>query len=408
MENNMKKNVIWNMLGTGLNAFISLFLMIMITRINGLNDAGIFSFSFSMACLLYMIGIYAGRIYQVTDTTNISNKEFIANRALTCIIMILLTIMFLLVKRYSIYKTTIFMFLSIYKAIEAFSDVLYGIMQKEEKLENAGKSYFIKSLLTIFIFLIVDLLTHSLILSCVSIVIATVAVTLLYDLNIVTKLTSLKEKINYSNVNKILKEGFIVFVITFITVFMVNIPKYVIDQYLSDEIQAIFGIIIMPATVISLFSQFIIHPVLTTITKLCNKNNYVELKKLMYKIMLMIFVIGLICSFGGYLIGIPVLELVYGVDLKIYRINLFVILIASTISATAGIISPFLIAMRHNLSQLFIGISLVIIETILCFALIKEYSINGACIAYLISMIYNFILFYIVSIRKINKKIKGV
>ena len=108
------------------------------------------------------------------------------------------------------------------------------------------------------------------------------------------------------------------------------------------------------------------------------------------------------------MIGIPVLELVYGVNLKVYRINLCIILIASTISATAGIMSPFLIAMRYNLVQLFIGISLVILETILCIILIQKYSINGACVAYLISMIYNFILFYAASIIKINKNIKGV
>ena len=45
MEKDMqfKKNFIWNTLGTGLNAFNSLFFMIIATRINGVEKAGVFS-----------------------------------------------------------------------------------------------------------------------------------------------------------------------------------------------------------------------------------------------------------------------------------------------------------------------------------------------------------------------------
>ena len=35
------KNFIWNIVGTGLNSFNSLFFLIILKRINGMNDAGI-------------------------------------------------------------------------------------------------------------------------------------------------------------------------------------------------------------------------------------------------------------------------------------------------------------------------------------------------------------------------------
>ena len=73
---NLKKDLFWNTLGSTLNAFTSLFYMIIITRINGINDAGIFTFAFSTATLFYMIGIYAGRVFQVTDNTNTSDIWF--------------------------------------------------------------------------------------------------------------------------------------------------------------------------------------------------------------------------------------------------------------------------------------------------------------------------------------------
>lgn len=74
-EKNFKSNFIWNIVGTGFNAFNSLFFLVAVTRINGVNDAGIFTIAYSTACILYVIGVYAGRVFQVTETNkNINNK----------------------------------------------------------------------------------------------------------------------------------------------------------------------------------------------------------------------------------------------------------------------------------------------------------------------------------------------
>ena len=78
---NTKKNFIWNLLGTTANAFVSLFFLIIVNRINGTSEAGIFSYAFSIACLFYIIALYYNRVYQVADTKNTYTKnQFISNR----------------------------------------------------------------------------------------------------------------------------------------------------------------------------------------------------------------------------------------------------------------------------------------------------------------------------------------
>ncbi len=132
MEKNIRrKNVIWNIIGATANAFNSLFFAVIVTRINGVNDAGIFTYSFATACLLYMIGVYAGRTFQVTDVSKKnSDTDYIYNRIITCIIMILVSVGFVIIKGYDIYKCIIFILLCLFKCIEAFSEVLYGVIQK--------------------------------------------------------------------------------------------------------------------------------------------------------------------------------------------------------------------------------------------------------------------------------------
>ena len=142
-DKRFKKNFIWNIIGTTFNSFNSLFFMIIVTRVNGTNDAGIFTLAYTTACILYMIGVYAGRIFQVTENEKINDKEYIVNRIGTFALMIIISIAFVFIKKYDTYKGWIFIIICLYKAMEAFSDVLYGVLQKKDLLYKVGKSFFV-------------------------------------------------------------------------------------------------------------------------------------------------------------------------------------------------------------------------------------------------------------------------
>lgn len=395
MKDNLKKNIIWNTIGTSANAFTSLFLLIIVTRINGLDNAGVFSFAFSTACILFIFGAYSGRIFQVTDTTSVNDKEFIVSRIITCLLSVVFCVLFVLFNGYNASKSLIIITLCLYKMVEAFYDVLYGVLQKNEMLDIAGKSYFLKSVLGVAVFLIVDLLTRDILASILAMLGISIILSIFIDFRISKRLIKSNSKIDKKHIIEIFTKGFLVFIISFIPTFIVNVPKYVIDYYLFDKLQAVFGIIIMPATVISLFSQFIIHPMLTRVKNMYKKRNYAYLKELLYKMILLIIGFGILCVIGAYVLGIPVLELIYGVDLKNYKIDLLIILFAATVSTSAGVISSFLIAMRRNIEQVIIGILTIVAEIFLSIILIKNYSISGAVYAYLISTIINFIMYFI-------------
>ena len=134
------KNVIWNRIGASLTAFTSLFFAIIVTRINGTNDAGIFMYSFATACILYIIGVYLGRTFQVTDISGkYSDTDYIYNRILTCVIMIIIAIIFCLLRGYDTYKTAIFVLINIFKSIDAFNESMYSIIQRHENLHKVRK-----------------------------------------------------------------------------------------------------------------------------------------------------------------------------------------------------------------------------------------------------------------------------
>ena len=81
MKKNIRKNFIWNTIGSTLNATTSLFFLIIVTRLNGVDEAGLFTFAFSTSCLLQVIGTYFGRAYQVTERDKeLTNNDFLFSR----------------------------------------------------------------------------------------------------------------------------------------------------------------------------------------------------------------------------------------------------------------------------------------------------------------------------------------
>lgn len=407
-KKNFNKNFIWNIIGTTFNSFNSLFFMIIVTRINGTNDAGIFTLAYSTACILYIIGVYAGRIFQVTEKENINDKEYIVNRITTTVLMILITIGFVIMKQYDIYKALVFLIIGLYRALEAFSDVIYGIFQKNDLLYKVGKSFFIKALLSLITFLIADLITKNIVISSLMIVISNLLVICTYDFINVRKLIKKEEKVQYKNVFRIYKTGFFVFAITFLSLYVMNAPKYAIDDYLNEHIQAIYGIIIMPATVMSLFAQFIIHPYLNTIVDLYNNYKIKEVQKLVTKIILVIVVIGIMCVAVAYLLGIPVLELIYGLELQEYRWNLAFIILASTLSVIGTVYSSVLTTIRKTFSQFIIYCIVTVVAVISSYVLTYNFEINGATVSYFIIMASQFILYIVYTNVVLNKMKKEV
>lgn len=404
---NFRKNFIWNVLGTGLNAFNSLFFLIIVTRINGTDIAGIFSIAFSTACVVYIIGTYAGRVYQVTENDkSINDKDYIANRLITFGLMILSTILFVLLRKYDLFKSTIFLLLAIYKGLEAFSDVLYGIMQKNDMLYKVGQSYFIKSLLSVIIFFIIDFMTKNLIFSCISIVVIWLANILIIDIPIIKKLINKEEKSSIEGIKKIFKNGFFVFAITFLGLYILNAPKYAIDSFLPNEYQTIFGIIVMPATVITLFGQFLLHPYLNTFAKMYEEKKFNDMQKLEKKIVFYIIGFGVIASLLAYTIGIPVLQFVYGIDLSKYKVMLTMIIIASTFYNIGLIYSNVLTTMRKTFIQFIIYIIITIFAFVISRILTKIYEIQGAVIAYFLTMFVLFII-YIITEKIVYKKLSN-
>ena len=392
----IKKNVIINTIGSTIYAITSLIFLIVVTRINGVNQAGIFTFGFTFACLLISIGNYSTRSFQVTENDpNIKDEDFIYHRILTVGIMIIFGTLYCLFNKYVEEKIIIIILLVIYKGLESFSDVYYGYMQKEEELYKVGISHILKAVFGTLFFITTNILTKNLILSIIVLILITLIITIFYDYKNIKKYQL--EKSTYSNKKmiKMFKIGFLAFLLSFLINYTINTQKYIIDILLGSEKQTVYGIIIMPITFITMFSQFVIQPFLVKMKKMYTDKNYQKLKKIIFMMILIIVIVGIIIVIIGSIIGIPFLNFVYNINLNEYHTSFIIILIGSIFYAIISLLTTIYIAIRKNKFQNIVFIIFSVISTIFAYIMIKEYEILGASISYLILMTIIFIVYLI-------------
>lgn len=404
-ENLYKKNFVWNTLGTTLNSFNSLFFLIIVTRLNGLEDGGIFSFSFATAGIINFIALYYGRTYQVSDdNSEFSESTFIVSRFVTSFVAIIIAIIFILLNHYAFNKSMVLIFLCLVKCIEAISDIYYGVVQKKGKLYIAGKSLTFKSFLSLFGFLIIDILTKNIVISCMYLVILNLAFVLLYDSKHAKKEIDIEYKFHLVVIKKLLKISFFTFLFTLIVMIIINIPRYFIDWLLNDEEQGIYGIISMPATFIMLFAQFILQPSLLKLSIDFKNKNITDFKKTIFKIS-SIIILSLVAVLPiAYWIGIPVLEIIYNVNLSNYVFYLIIVIIGSDLYAVSNVLLNALIVIKCTREQLILQVIVLIISMLSSYYLVCNFGIRGGILSYFLILLLQFILYiilykYIVKIK---------
>lgn len=395
IENNDKKNFFWNIIGLSTYSFSSLFLFLACKYINGINVSGIFSYAFSLCSILYIVSMFYNRSFQISKINGkYSFKEFMTARIITSIITLIICVTFCFFSGFSLNKILIILLLIFYRIFDAIGDIYYGFIQYNEKLWIVGISLFLKSTISLILFIVVDLFTKNIYLSSLMLPLVYLLFLLILDRKIYINIykNSVTDKKKKNNIKKILNESFPIFIFSFLSIYLYNCQKYIITYYASDKIQSIFGILIMPATVLSLVSAYLINPFVTKINKCYSNRQKDELKKTVYKIFFFVCLISIIIVFITFFIGIDTLGIIYGTKLNTYKLDFIIIIVGSIFAAFASIMSIILTLINCNKKQLLSFILSSIISTLICLLMIKNNCIRAASISYLISNIVNFFL----------------
>lgn len=392
-----KKDYIWNSIGSFLQSAISPILLIVITRLNGVGDSGLFSFAMSLSVVFWAISLWGGRTYQVSDVKKeFSSGDYIVVRFISSLIVAVFSISFCILSGYDLIKTELIMVLVSFKILESIADSMYGVLQIHNRLYIVGISLTMKSVFGFMLFTLVDILTKNIVYGALSIFIVNIAVVIFYDIPWMKRVESVGlTKKNIMQAGKIMKKTAEVFVVVFLTMFSLNIPRYFLDKYHYDQI-GYFGIMAMPITLLTLFISFVLQPNVVNLSELLKKKKIKEFTKIVSKIDFITFTLGILFVVSSYLIGVWALNTVFGIDINNFRIDLTIMVIGAVANAFVSIYVNLLIILRRFKGQFYTLLVTNILAVVLSIYLIDRLAMLGSVLVFMIiSFLQAIILLFI-------------
>lgn len=394
-----------------LNSFQSVVILMVISRIDNVTDAGTFVIAYAVANLLIMIGKYGIRQYQVSDVKErFSYRTYFIHRIGTTVLLLLSAVVyvsfFMIRGEYDMYKSAAVLLICALKAADAFEDVIHGLFQQHGRLDIGGKILTFRLLIYIAEFMLVYYISHRLLLTCVICLVTTIVLLIVIDGGALKEFSYRKGEVSGRQLKSLTIECFPIFISTFLMAYVANAPKYSIDVVLSSYEQAQFNYIFMPVFVISLLSTFIYQPLINRLAIIWNESKFAEFWRLIARQVLIIFCVTAMAMAGGYVLGIPVLSILYAVDLSGYRMELVLLLLGGGMLALVNFFTMVITVTRYQKHLIwgYVIISLAFLAK--GKAIASGYGIRGISCFYTAAMLVLAVIFfiYIIVIARISKK----
>lgn len=393
-KNQGKKNVIWNMIGSLLFALASILLFAVAARAVREYYAGIFSIAFTTGQQLLTISYYEVRPFHVTDVSRqYSFQEYLSARAITSGVMAVTGGVYVFVTGPTAIKAAVILLMCFYKMMDGIADVFEGEFHRQGRLDIAGKSMAFRTVFSGGVFIITVVVSKNIVTASAAAVAAAVFAFVVFDLVIIREFESLKLSHEWGKVFKLLKDCFFLFVGSFLYLYICNAAKYAIDAYMTEEAVTYYTDIYLPTSTINLLSGFMFKPLLTTMGESCEAGEWKKFKSIVHKLLIGVIVLTAVCCLGAFLLGVPVLSLIFGHDLTPYRSALVILILGGGFNAAAMLLYYALTAMRRQTQIVLCYGAAFFVALAAAPVLVKRFGIMGGAVSYTAVMGFLVILF---------------
>lgn len=401
-------NFVWNAVGGMLNAGQSVFLLIVITRICGLETAGIFSIAFATGNLFMYIGNYGVRNYQVSDQTQeYAFADYLRHRGLTIFLMLAASVGYTLwsvhTGSYSPYKAACVFAMCALKAVDCAEEVFEGRYQQKGRLDLAGKLVTVRLLISIGGMMAVLAVTEDLLKATLAAILLAIAASAAVILRCRNTADYVRTPFSTEKIRGLLKACFPVCAANFLSFYLINEPKYAIDAAMDETAQACYNFIAMPVFVIQLLNMFLYQPMLLRMTVCWEQRKKQEFLGYFYKLSAALLAVTVPVLLAAWLLGIPVLSWLYATDLTSYRVDLLLILAGGVFLAFNGFYCAVLTITRKQNTIPFVYLAGSVLSFALTPGMVQGSGIRGAVVSFLIVMAAVTGLLSVVFIRTVKR-----
>lgn len=367
---------------------------------------GLFTLALAIGQQYQTVGMYEVRTFHVTDVRRrFDFGTYLSTRILTCFVMVALI-------GYHAWDVslkdpypalTVIGSIAFLRIFDAFEDVYYSEFQRSGRLDIAGKACFARIFTTTMLWSVLYWVTQDLLVSTLITFAVTCVILLVVYGAPARGMFSLRPSIALGAVGRILWECLPLFVAAFLNQYLANAPRFAIHSTLGDEELGVFAIVFMPAIAINMLSLFVFRPLLTRMALHWAEGDRSTFMAIVRRGLATTGLAFCLVAAVTYVVGAPLLSLVFGTDVSGYVRELMVLVLAGALNA-AGVILYYALATMRRLRAVLAAYAVAAAYAYVTTPLLTEsLGMLGASVAYatimtLLALFFGLIM--VVSLRQ--------
>lgn len=396
----LKANMLWNSVGSMFYLVCQWLITVLVVRLSsGFDAAGLLSLATSVVGTFGTFANYKIGTYQLSDIhREYSFGEYLGFRCLTLCVAFLACLVYAFVTcpLYSIATIALYY---IYKGIGLVIDICHGEDQLNRRMDYMGKSFMLQGVVSIATFIIVFTATNDLNASIVAMTLGVICVLVFFDFRHTSHFVKIEFGITPQRAAKLLKVSLPAVAASVAASAIFTIPKQYLLYLEGDSALGIYSSIAAPALVVQMGAQYLYGPLLDVFPRKFFDASVSDFKKLLARTVVSILAVGACCSIGLFLLGEPLLALVFGDEIRSYVYLLQPVLASTLATAYLWFFGDLLITVR-DFKAYFAGNVLALIFVIpLSLVCINLWGMNGVSIAGTGACVIG-VLFLFLSLRK--------
>lgn len=406
-----KKQAFFNTIGNIVYLACIWLLSVVVVRVSGFEDAGVFSIAMSVGNIFYFLGLYGMRSFQAADVTGqYTGRTYIISRLITIGVGLLSCVGYLAVMSftdsgYPLYTALAILLYLVYRSGDAGSDVIFGELQKDGHLEVCGISMSVKGILSILVFSVL-LLFFDLNVALAGISVLALLILVFYDFNRYKALHEEQASPDSGTVKQLLINCFPLLLSTIFPIIITAVPRVSLAQFEGERILGIYASICTPTVLITTIVPNVLCPFMTYYGKLYEAGENKKLFRTFWLSIALTAVFGAVACLAAHFLGDFVMGLLFGEEVLDYLYIFIPIIIATVIYAFSMCGNSVLISIHTNWVVTIFAATALIVSFLITTPLTEAYGMWGTVYAFGLPFLVQFVLQvgYIVYSLLIKKK----
>jgi O-antigen/teichoic acid export membrane protein len=239
----LRRGASWTLAASVVYAIAQWAMISAVAKLSSTIALGQFALGISIAAPVYMLTNLQLRGVQVTDARSEHNfADYFTLRCLGTVAGVMLILAIVVFAHYDKATSAVVLLVAIAKSVEQFSDVVAGLLQKFERLDQAAQTQMVRGAGSAIAFALVLFTSRSLVAAiCASA--ATCAIVLLtYDFRLARRLLGGNGFLSssHASLKRLMTVSLPLGLVTALAALNVNIPRYVVQHYLGPAQLGIF------------------------------------------------------------------------------------------------------------------------------------------------------------------------